>query len=52
MGVSKGENKFLLASWGSPPNTHFGLSHHQEVRQTQTAFPPKVLGSPSPPLHC
>lgn len=30
---------------GKPPNTHFGLSHHQEESQTQTAFPPKA---PSP----
>lgn len=38
----------MAVSWGSPPNTHFGLSHHQEDSQTQTASPPNVLLPPSP----
>lgn len=43
-----GGGTIMAVSWGSPPNTHFGLSHHQEESQTQTASPPKVLQPPSP----
>lgn len=30
-----GGSSIMAVSWGSPPNTHFGLSHHQEESQTE-----------------
>lgn len=45
-----GGGSIMAVSWGSPPNTHFGLSHHQEDSQTQTASPPNVLLPPPPVL--
>lgn len=49
---ARGETSFFGGKLGKPPkHTHFGLSHHQEERQTQTAFPPKGLSRALPP-HC